>query len=528
MEYLKQVLTNISAMVRRMSISQVVVLVAITVGIIVGIVTVVGWLGDVQYQPLYSDLDPAEAADVTRYLKERNIRYKVSGGGTTVEVPEADLYEARMGLASEGLPNSGTVGYSIFDKTNLGMTDFLQKLNYRRALEGELSRTISALSEVQAARVHIVIPEERLFSEQQKETTASVVLKLRHSGGLSKAQINGITHLVASSVEGLAPENITIVDYNGNMLTARRGRDEMASMTATQLEMTREVERGLEDKAQTMLDQVLGPGKGIVRVSAELNFQKYSKSSETYDPNMVAIVSEQRTEGSNSASKKSAENAEDRQDDRSEVTVTNYEVSKTVESLQEAVGTIKRLSVAVLLDGTYKMIEGTGGKQEMIYEQRPQEEIDRLSGIVKNAVGYSSDRNDQVEIVNIAFDKTYLTEQQESLDQQYSRDFYYDIGKKVLVVAALILAFLYLRRRLKKFFAGLSRVIQPIARPTPTPYRSVSVSSPPEAQDMTPQEFEVPEISSDKRQIKLVDRMQKVAKEEPEEIAKVIKTMMVE
>jgi len=136
MEYLKQVLTNISAMVRRMSISQVVVLVAITVGIIVGIVTVVGWLGDVQYQPLYSDLDPAEAADVTRYLKERNIRYKVSGGGTTVEVPEADLYEARMGLASEGLPNSGTVGYSIFDKTNLGMTDFLQKLNYRRALEG--------------------------------------------------------------------------------------------------------------------------------------------------------------------------------------------------------------------------------------------------------------------------------------------------------------------------------------------------------------------------------------------------------
>jgi len=203
MEYLKQIMGFLSETVRRMSVSQVVMLLAIVVGTIVGIVAVAGWVGKVTYQPLYANLDPAEAAEITQYLTEHNISYRLSSGGATVEVPEGNLYDARLGLAAQGLPHSGTVGYSIFDQTNLGMTDFLQKLNYRRALEGELARTITSLREVQAARVHIVIPEERLFSEQQKEATASVVLKLRHAGGISKSQLNGITYLVSSSVEGL-------------------------------------------------------------------------------------------------------------------------------------------------------------------------------------------------------------------------------------------------------------------------------------------------------------------------------------
>jgi len=526
MEYLKQVLTHFSEIVRRMSISQVVMLVAIVIGGIVGIVTVAGWLGKVTYQPLYSDLDPAEAADVTRYLSEHNIAYNLSAGGTTVEVPESDLYEARLALASQGLPNSGNVGYSIFDESSLGMTDFLQKLNFRRALEGELSRTISVLNEVKAARVHIVMPEERLFAEQQKEATASVVLKLQHHGGLARSQVNGITHLVASSVEGLKPGNITIVDYNGNMLSSNQGSDPLAALTGTQIEMTRQIENDLQKKAQSMLDGVLGPGKGIVKVTAELDFQQYSRTSENYDPDKVAVVSEQRTEGSNTATKKLPENGENRQDDRSEVTVTNYEVSKTVESVQNAVGTIKRLSVAVLVDGNYRTVENTDGIMETVYEPRPPSELDRLASIVKNAVGYSDGRSDQFEIVNIAFDKTYLNEQQDMLDNQYTREFYYDIVKKVIMVLAAIAVLLWLRKRLKKFFAGMSRIMPP---PNRKPVRSTQRNRQAEGKnDLGEEDEEVPEVEPKKRQPRLIDQMQKVAKDEPEEIAKVIKTMMVD
>ncbi len=510
-----------------MSVSQVVMLVAIVIGVIIGGVTVAGWVGKVTYQPLYSNLDPAEAADVTQYLSEHKISYQLSNGGSTIEVSESDLYEARLALASQGLPNSGSVGYSIFDESNLGMTDFLQKLNFRRALEGELSRTISTLNEVQAARVHIVMPEERLFIEQQKDATASIVLKLRHNGGLGKSQVNGITHLVASSVEGLKPNNITIVDYNGNLLSSNTGSDELAALTGTQIEMARSVERGLEQKAQSMLDGVLGPGKGIVRVTAELNFQQYSRTSENYDPNMVAVVSEQRTEGSNTATKKSDENKEDRQDDRSEVTVTNYEVSKTIESVQNAVGTIQRLSVAVLLDGNYRMIENADRVQEMIYEPRPQEEMDRLSAIVKNAVGFSPERNDQLEVVNMAFDNTYLDEQQQMLDQQYTREFYYDLIKKILMVLAALALLFYLRKQIKKFFAGISRIIPPAPRATTT-YRQPGSGSPTAADEVPIPEIEIPDVVPERRQPKLVDQMQRVAKEEPDEIAKVIKTMMVD
>jgi flagellar M-ring protein FliF len=525
MEYFKQVITQLSEIIKRMSVSQVVVLLAIAVGLVVGAVAVVGWLGNTAYQPLYTDLDPAEAGEVTTYLAENKIPYKLSGGGTVIEVPEANLYQVRLTLASRGLPHSGTIGYSIFDQTNLGMTDFVQKLNFRRALEGELGRTITALSEVQAARVHIVIPEDRLFTEQQKEPTASIVLKLRRPGSLSKSQIGGITHLVASSVEGLQPGNITIIDYDGNLLSSPTNGDELAALTTSQIEMTRQVERDLEQKAQSMLDGVLGPGKGIVRVTADLNFQQYSRTSENYDPNQVAVRSEQRTEQSDMASKKGAEPVEDRSDNRSEVTVTNYEISKTIESVTNAMGTIQRLSVAVLLDGNYKTIANADGKEELVYEPRPQPEIDRLAAIVKNAVGFSADRSDQLEVVNIAFDKTYLHEEQQILDQQTSREFYYDILKKVLIVAAAVLLFLYFRRKLKRFFAGLARVLPsgPGGPRYPAGQAAYSSSREESVIDTT-----IPEVAPEKRQIKLVDRMQKIAKEEPAEIAKVIKTMMVE
>ncbi|MEE9441146.1 MAG: flagellar basal-body MS-ring/collar protein FliF [candidate division Zixibacteria bacterium] len=524
MEYLKQVIGHLADIVKQMTLGQVVMLVAVVVGFIFGIVTVAGWVGSVTYQPLYTNLEAAEAAEITRYLADNGVSYKITAGGTAIEVPETDLHEARLSLASQGLPNSGNVGYSIFDETNLGMTEFLQQLNFRRALEGELAKTISSLREVQTARIHIVIPEEKLFSDQQREATASVVLKLRHSGGLSKKQVNGITHLVAASVEGLKANNITIIDYDGNMISSGSGDNEVAAMTSNQLEMTRSVENDLERKAQTMLDGVLGPGKAIVRITAELNFQQYARTSENYDPNMAAVRSEQKTENTGKATQKAAEDAENSEENNSEVTVTNYEVSKTIESVSNAVGNISRLSIAVLLDGSYQMIEDADGVEELVYEPRPQEEIDRLSAIVKNAVGFTSERNDQIEIVNIAFDKTYMTEQQKSLDEQYTREFYYDIGKKVFIVLAALLALLYLRKKIKKLFESIGKII-PSAPVRFGESKSGVVSDSAKTEEEL---MEIEEIEIKKRQPKLIDRMQKVAKDKPDEIAKVIKTLMVD
>jgi len=242
---------------------------------------------------------------------------------------------------------------------------------------------------------------------------------------------------------------------------------------------------------------------------------------------MTAVVSEQRTQGNSSASKTNGEKAENKEDENSEVTVTNYEVSKTTETLNDAVGTIKRLSVAVLLDGNYRNIVNNEGVEQTIYEPRPLEEVDRLASIVKNAVGFSSDRDDQIEIVNIAFDKSYLNDQQKTLDNQYSREFYYDIIKKVVIALLLIGLALWLRKRIKNFFAGLAKILPPAPRPAaPRSARAVQAVS--DAVNESPPIDDAEEIIPEKRQLKLVDRMQKVAKDEPEEIAKVIKTMMVE
>ncbi len=220
MEYFKQLFKTISGTARAMSPSQAMMLIAVVAGLIVGAVVVANWVKSVNYAVLYSNLEPAEAGDVVNQLTEQNVSYKLTDNGTTIMVPSDDVYKIRINLASQGLPKSGNVGYAIFDKSNLGMTEFLQNLNFRRALEGELMKTIMQLSGVEAARVHIVMPKDRLFKEDQKEATASVVLKLRHNGGLSKSQMAGITHLVSSSVEGLKPSNISILDYDGNLLSS--------------------------------------------------------------------------------------------------------------------------------------------------------------------------------------------------------------------------------------------------------------------------------------------------------------------
>jgi flagellar M-ring protein FliF len=520
MDYLKRLFKNISEFVRAMSPSQAIMLIGVVAGIIVGVLVVSSWISDVSYSTLYSNLDPAEAGEIADYLTEQNTSFKLSEGGRSIAVPSGDVYRVRISLASQGMPRSGNIGYAILDQSNLGMTEFLQNLNFRRALEGELMRTIMQLSSVQAARVHIVMPKDRLFKKNQQEATASVVLKLKQPGGLSKSQLSGITHLVASSVEGLKPENISIIDYDGNLMSSEIESDMLAGVSASQIGIRKNVEQYLEDKAQTMLDGVVGAGKSIVRVTAELDFKQVESTSELYDPNSTVVRSEEKTEESGSSSDKQEEMAESSDEKKMETSITNYEINKTVEHIIGSVGNIKRLSVAVLLDGVYGEAENAEGVMELVYEPRPQDDIDRITALVRNAVGFDSERNDQIEVVNLAFDRTSMEFEKDKLDKIYQQEFLLDIAKKVGTVLLVVLGLLYLRKRAKRLFASLARILPP-ARPA-APGKSPAYAVQEEEEEL------IPMVELEKRKPKLVDQMQETAKKQPEEIAKVIKTMMVE
>lgn len=522
MESLKKFTQSMMDWVGRMSASQVMMLFGVVAGSIVGMVLMVGWLNSVTYARLYSNLSQNEAGEIVSYLNDQKIPYQIGDGGGAIEVPSDKVYQVRLELAGQGLPTSGSVGYSIFDDNNLGMTDFLQNLNFRRALEGELTRTIMQLSEVKAARVHIVMPKERLFREDQREATASVVLKLT-TGGLAKSQVKGITHLVASSVEGLAPDKITIVDYDGNLLSSGDQADMLAGLSSSQLEVRQNVERYLQDKAQSMLDNVLGVDKAVVRVTADLNFQQVERQSELYDPNSATIRSEQRTQAGTKVEDKETEEAESSSEENNETVITNYEINKTVEHIVNAVGTIQRLSVAVLVDGIYKEVESDNGTIETVYQPRPQEDLDRLASIVQNAVGFSRDRDDQIEMVNIAFDRQDLQEDRQALDSMYMRDFYMEIARKVGYVLLIMFLLLYFRKKAKKLFTSLGKLMVPVSQPQPEPVGPVAQAEEPEERE----EKDLA-IKETERQNRLVDQIRETARKQPDEMAKVIRTLMVD
>ncbi|MDI7248262.1 MAG: flagellar basal-body MS-ring/collar protein FliF [Bacillota bacterium] len=268
------------------SSQKLMVLLAIALGV-VAMVLLLSRTGKTEMVPLYTGLSAGDAADIVAKLREMRIPYEISDGGATIRVPFDNVYETRMNLASQGLPSGGTVGFEIFDKTNFGATDFTQKMNYRRALQGELTRTILQLREVEEARVHIAIPEPALYIDEQKPPTASVMVKLRSGATLTRGQVQGIVRLVSSSVEGLNPSNVTVLDVDGNILYAASDETEtglMTSLSVSQLEAKRAYEKDLEKSVESMLTEVLGPRKVVVRVNTEINFDRREQNSEVFQP----------------------------------------------------------------------------------------------------------------------------------------------------------------------------------------------------------------------------------------------------
>jgi flagellar M-ring protein FliF len=380
--------------------------VAVAIGIVVAVVVA---SSSQPMQVLFSDLDPKDAAAIVEKLKEQNIPYELADGGTTIRVPQPQVYDLRLAMAREGLPAGSTVGYEIFDRTNLGMSDFVQKLNHKRALEGELQKTIASFDEVQKVRVMIVLPEKALFEKDQKKPTASVLLHLKSGRSLSKLNIEGIQNLVASSVEGLSPADVTVVDQHGQILSqAPRETSTLAGLTATQYEQQQKVESYLTSRVQSLLDGVLGPGNSVVRVSAELDFTQREQTRENYDPDGQVVRSEERIAEARRSQDSLDYPAVNSESNATKVR-TNYEISRTIERIVGGVGTIKRISASVLVNGITKVVE-QDGKKVVQYTPRSQEELQKLTQIVRNAIGYDPERNDQVSVVNLPFDTTALEE----------------------------------------------------------------------------------------------------------------------
>lgn len=476
---------------------------------VVGFILILRWATRPDYALLFSGLDMTEADQIVESLRAQNVPYKITGGGTAIHIPSNDVYEWRMRLAGEGLPSSGGIGYEIFDKRDIGISDFVQKVNYRRALEGELARTIMRIEGIRNARVHIVIPKERLFKEDQHETTASIALDIQSGARLNETQVYGILHLVAASVEGLTPDHVTVVDSRGNVLSKQWESGSTIGLTASQLELQGKVESYLQEKAESMLSQVLGPGKSIVRVSADLNFQKIERTNERYDPDNIAILSEERTEDMSTSPETGESNGS------LEHTITNYQVPKTIEHITNTVGNITRLSLAVLVDGKRTRVVNGEGNTTWDYEPRTQEEMTMLEGVVKNAVGFDPSRNDQFEITNFAFDTQDLFED-EVEGTPFTIDSVWTIGQKILPFLFLAVLLFILRSKLKKVKLSMPPVGRLSAGGLTAPLESVKVEK---IEEATPETIE---------SVHLLKQISEFAEEKPALAARVLRYWMLE
>lgn len=440
--------------------------------IMVGLVALVTLLGfgalvmlsnKIDYKPLFANLSNEDTGEIVKKLKDQKVSYRIASDGKAILVPSDKVYDLRISLASEGLPQGGGVGFEIFDRKNFGMTEFVQKLNYQRALQGELSRTIRQISGVESARVHLAIPDKSLFKDREKPPTASVVLQMKSGRVISENDVQGVVHLVASSIEGMDPEQVTVLDNRGKVLSRTGSSDLGGKLTNLMMENQRTYEKSVEDRLQSLLDKAVGSGKSVARVSAVLNFKQVEKLEERYDPEASVVRSEQRVEqkdGTTTTSggvpgvqgntaKTNPQPASSGGGTKRDETL-NYEVSRSSAKIVEPVGTLTKLSVAILVDGKYEAVTGKGTQSsKQKYSPRSAEELQKIEALVKGAVGFSQDRGDQVTVVNVPFQDA-ADDQPAEAEKLWEKPVFVDIGKNAFLGMAFIAMLLLVIKPLMK------------------------------------------------------------------------------
>jgi flagellar M-ring protein FliF len=493
----------LSRLWNEMSPPQRVVVIAF-VALAVSVVILVGTLASKpRMSVLFSGLEREDAGAIVQKLTEQKIPYRLSADGTTIEVPANKVYDLRLQMATQGLPQGGSVGFELFDKSNFGMTEFTERLNYQRAIQGELTRTICQLAPVVSARVHLAIPEDKLYESEQQPPTASVVLKLRRGMPLSDDQVGGIVHLVASAVEGLKPSNVTVIDSEGNVLSeavaGSGGGGQMLSSNQTKIK--RQYEAELAQNLQSMLARIVGPDKCVVRVSADMSFDQRQTKSESYEP---APVSESTAQPGSTSSPHGVLVS---QETRSETysgsvippggvptstrgrgvtvgdnytrteTTSEYQVTKKIEEVVSAPGQIRRLSVAVLVD------------------DKVQPSDTAIRDAVSAAAGLDPARGDQITVQRMAFDTVSKKRQAAEMAAASRKEMIASIAKNAVAILLLIGFFMFLRVIIKQI-----KVEVPAELPAPV-IQASTVSVP--AQDLvdvavsaTDQSQNVPATSS--------------------------------
>src|SRR5262245_20175849 len=453
------------------------------------IVMVMLWLAvflanRVDFQVVFSDLEPADAQSVIQKLQEMKVNYQLSTDGRSISVPSEKASEVRIQLASQGMPSSGRIGFEIFDQTNFGLTNFQEQVNYQRALEGELARSIMTLTEVEAARVHLVLPKESLFQTPEEQTKASVILKLRSGRNLPESGVQGIINVVASSVKGLTPEHVTLIDYRGKVLA--RPETE-TGLTGPQLGERQALESELALKIVQILEPAVGQGKVRPQVSVSMTFQQVEETTERYDPQASVVRSQQKqeertpvtqpvggipgpkgavnvvkpqqpipppTQATQTPPAEPAASTDNTATKHSET--INYEVSKAVRRTVEPVGKLNRVSVAVIIDNQSKTTTGADGKPQVTSEPRTEDEMKKYRDIVAAAVGFNTERGDRLTVENVSFaDDSGLVETPTFLQRQ-APVLLMSLRWLIVPVAFILIYLLFLRPVKKIVFATLA------------------------------------------------------------------------
>jgi len=465
---LKNVMGQIGNIWNGISLSHKFIMIMMTMGFIGGIIGVTQWARKPDFALLYGELGPKESGEIVDLLKEDNVPFQIRGNGSAIAVPSEKVHEMRLKLAGKGLPREES-GYELLDKVGFGTSDFVQRVNYRRAIQGELAKTIRHLDYVEWAQVHLALPEGSLFVEDEKSATASVILKLksRSAGVLRPEQVASIVHLVSAGVEGLKPENVTITDTRGNLLSKKELPSSMIGASNDQLEMKKKIEDYFVAKAQDLLEKIVGGGKSVVRVSADLDFKHVDEKLVEFDPERrVPKVQTVTTRVSGGApfsgggvpgmqanlmsqsgiiqSVGSSENEETAQ--------TQYELSKTERIIADHGASLKRLSVAVLVDGMYEDQKAEDGKIQKVYSQRNKDDMTRIAALVKQALGIdeSNNRNDTFEIQNVQFYEPSFEQEEASLKKEQQKEFMLKMAKNGSLAITVLVFLLFVMRSMKK------------------------------------------------------------------------------
>ncbi len=484
------ILGQLTAGFVKLPLSQKILFPLLIIASIAGIIFVSKWANRPDYAVLFSDLEPQDASAVVERLKEQKVKYEIRGDGRTIAISPPDMvHEVRMGLAGDGVPKGGIVGLEIFENTNLGTTTFQEKIKFQRAIQGELERTISSLESVTSARVHIAQPEKTVFAKKASDPTASVLLNLRPGAELDRKQIRGITNLVAGSVEGLKPENVTVLDTFGTLLSDTPQEGEALGLEATRLQYQREIEKGYIQRVEQMLAKVIGPGKVIARVTAELDFSSNEREEESYDPGGQVIRSERNIEEGSAQSQRggipgvvsnvtndpnllSAPGGSDDKSRRREE-LKNYEVSRAITRSSSPRGRLTRLSVAVLVDGTYDAPAGgtgaaaDGAAVKPVFKPLEADVISRIEAVVRSAVGFDAVRGDTLTVENIPFhvpEETFRAE----MDSKATQDMIFNVLFRAGPVLFVLLFFFVIVKPLVKFLTTPTEAEVDLARLLPT------------------------------------------------------------